>query len=108
MKKFITLPGLYVFRREERFEDRRVYNPDWVIVALDSIDKVQHSTAPVDDGKMSGTFKYIDVVEVYRHFGDGKGEVLITNSSFWEEFTEEVMGFREVWSLPNKEEPRDE
>jgi len=108
MKKFITLPGLYVFRREERFEEKRVYDPDWVIVALDSIDKIQHSTAQVDDGKLSGTFKIIDVVEVYRHFGDGKGEVLVTNSTFWDEFTEEVMGFTEVWSLPDKEVPRDE
>jgi len=108
MKKFITLPGLYVFHREERFEEKRVYNSDFVIIALDSIDKIQLSTAPVEDGNMSGTFKIIDVVEVYRHFGAQKGEVLVTNYSFWEEFTEEVMGFREVWSLPNKETPRDE
>jgi len=108
MKKFITLPGLYVFRREERFEEKRVYKPDWVIVSLDSIDKIQHGTAQVDDGTMAGTFKIIEVVEVYRHFGDKKGEILVTHQSFWEEFTEEVMGFREVWALPNKEASRDE
>ena len=108
MKKFITLPGLYVFRREERFDEKMVYNPNLVIVSLDSIDKIQKNTAQVDDGKMSGTYKIIEVVEVYRHLGDKNGEILVTHQSFWEEFTEEVMGLREVWALPNKEASRDE